>query len=501
MPVDDVHPEYGVRVPDWEMVRDGLDGERAVKDRRTRYLPAPPGMQITGAEVLQSTGKPTTRGAYEFYLSFAEFPEILEPALNGFQGVVHARPPKVQLPSRMDYLEESATPDGESLRDLWQTVTREVLSGGRVGILADISRDDTVRFVSYAAENITNWEARPARLGGGANFVVLCEIRRVVDPQRPDDPFATVERKFWRELRLVDDIYKTRLWSEPHDGGNPQIEAVEDADAEGWVTPVIVGKALDRIPFVCVNALEVGFEYGAIPILPLARRCFSIYRLTADYRRALHVKGDPQPYVTGIKQEDAPREFGGTTLWTFEAPDANPGYLDISGDGIPLMRDEIEKQLVRFDQEGGRLLSTTDRPESGAALVVRTRAHQVTLRNVVITAAAGVRDALQNAAEILRVDSDAVVFDPDLDFAEPGMTGREALEWSQAEMSGFPLSKRTLHGLAVRGGVTELTFEEEMELIEDEGTELASVSRVPDDGSDDVDPDDEESSEPESGAA
>lgn len=501
MAVDTIHQEYEARQEDWEMIRDALEGERVVKRRRQRYLPPPPGMAITSNEVLASTGKRTTNQAYNFYISFAEFPEIVEPALTGFQGIIHARTPKVNIPSKMEYLEEDATPEGFSLQVLWQTVTREILSGGRVGLLADISQDDNVRIVPYSVENITNWQERPPRDGGGASFVVIRELKRV--PQEDDqgrrDEFATKQRRFWRELRINDGVYQTRLWRDQEntrierttssapasvlpanaasgDQGEPELVLV---DGQEWTTITLLGKTFDTIPFLSVNALDVGFDYGAVPILPMTRRAYSIYRLTADYRRSLYMKGDPQPYVAGIPEEDAPPRIGGETVWTFANADAKPGYLDIDGEGIPLTRQAIQDELTRFDQEGGKLLSTTQRPESGEALAMRLLAHQVTLRNVVINAGLGMEQILRAVAEMFGLAADDVAFDPDLDFASPVMTGTEAGEWAKAQKFGFPISSETLHSLARRGGVTEKTFEEEIEAIEEDAMLLATLTPPP----------------------
>ncbi len=465
-------------------------------------------MPTSSNELLASTAKRTTEDQYDFYLSFAEFPEIVEPALTGFQGIIHARNPHVELPPKMEYLLDDATPDGDKLLVLWATITREILSGGRIGLLADINKDDDkVRVVTYAAENILNWQALLPREGGGAAFVVLFEARQI--PVRTEtgtpDEFSTEERKFWRELRLRNGSYQVRLWREPEQTRSststtfPELDVnigavtsiqqeepeIVPVDGQEWNEVLLFGKGFNQIPFLSVNSLEIGFSYGAIPMLPLTRRAYSVYRMTADYRRSLYQKGDPQPYISGIPKDQAPTRIGGEKLWVFENPEAKAAYLDVEGDGgIPMMRQAIQDDLTRFDQEGGRLLSTTLRPESGDALKSRLLAHQVTLRNVVINAGMGMERELKMMALMMGEDPELVIFTPDLDFAEPVMDGQTALEWAQARRQGFPVSARTLHDLAHRGGVTEKTFDEEKEEIEEDLESIAIEQEgVPGEGS------------------
>jgi len=486
MGVDAQHEEYKARLPDWRRIRDALDGERVVKARRQEYLPPPPGMQSElGNELIGATGKRTVSGPYDFYLSFAEFPEIVDPALTGFQGMIHSGTPVVELPDDLAYVQEDATPRGDNLFVLWQQVTREVLAGGRAGLLAEIGEDDEVSLCPYSAESVVNWTERTQRDGGGASLVVLRECRTVQaqDAKGNVDPFSTEERILWRELRIIGGVYQVRVWEDAGRPGPANVSTTDPASklriVKDWVTPQFFGKPLDYIPFTCINALDIGYSYGAIPILPLVRRAFSIYRLTADYRRALYLKGDPQPYIAGVVKgsKDVPKRFGGEELWTFSNANAKVGFLDIDGQGIPLMRQAIADEYERFDQEGGRLLSTTQRAESGDALARRMRAHQVTLRNVVINAAMGMEQALRVVAEVAQEDEESVSFKPSLNFSEPELTGSEALQWVQAKSGGFPISDRTLHDLAVRGGVTDKSFEDEVDEMDQEGAALSAIPR------------------------
>lgn len=474
MPVSSTHPLFDRQKDDWEMIRDSLEGERAVKKKRDQYLPIPPGMGRTAASrEFLDTGKNIIRDAYSFYLSFAEFPEILGEALMGFQGIIHDKAPRVELPPKMQYLLEDATPQGEPLDVLWSMITANVLKLGRIGLLCDIGSDDLIRIVTYPADTVINWSLQTRREGGNPDFVVVQEAREV---PVPNDPFQTKGLEVWRELRVFRDegVYRVRTWVESTNGGQPKIEQIEgETDETGFMTPELFGQTFPEIPLTIVNATHLGFKYGPMPLRPLARRVHSIYRLTADYRRALYVKGDPQAVITGVEdEENIPDRIGGGEIWVLPAG-ADAQYLDIDGNGIPLMKEEIDAQYERFYQEGGRLLDTADRgPESGEALRRRQAAQQVTLKDISVVCANGVQEVLRKIAAYLGENPENIHFEADTDFTEPILPADELVKYTAAKIQGAPMSWRSLHSLMMRGRLTEKDFEQEMEEIDDEGAEL-----------------------------
>lgn len=508
MPVNTLHPEYEKRSTTWQLMRDAIEGETAVKGATATYLPVPPGMPTMIADVLES-GKRVGSDPYTFYLGFAEFPEIVEPALAGFQGVVHARPPVSKLPAALSYLIDMASPDGTTLEELWSMTTSEVLTTGRIGLLIDVDTDQKLRIVPYSVENLINWQERTARQGGGASFVVLREI----SDEEGDDEFDVEKVTRYRELRLNNGVYQSRLWEEKESGDDkaPTLQVVSEGDnkqAGGWVTITVTGKTLDFIPFYPLNAIDIGYCYQAIPMLPLARRAFAIYRKTADYNRALYIKGDPQICIAGIESSDAPQKIGGEGIWTFPSPDAKAWYLDIDGQGIPLMRQSIADEYDRFDMEGGKLLATDKTaPESGEALRQRQMAQQVTLRNIVTNLGQGFETVLKQVAHMSGLEPEAVEFSPDTDFAEPTMTSQELMELVTAKNSGAPMSYATMHELMRRGSLTQKSFEEEVIAIEEEAASLATIIKpepdvppvAPKDGGKDANPGGDDPEKPEPG--
>lgn len=477
MPINTLHSSYGARVKDWQRVRDAIDGETAVKEKRDEYLPIPPGMRGGNREVLHS-GRESSPSAYKYYLEFAEFPEIVAPALVGFQGLIHGKSPTIVLPEKLEYLLDEATPSGMTLERLWQLVTCEVLTGGRVGLLTDVDpADDTLRIVPYPTESIINW-----RIDRSSSESLLFLVLREDSEVEGDDSFTSKTQTIYRELRVVGAQYVSTEYRTGASAAGTIVGAVGsnellgsavaggDPQPESSVTVSLFGRSLDQIPFTCINALHVGFDYGPIPIMGLVRRVFRIYKLTADYFRSLYIKADPQPWIVGIDKNEAPTTIGGEEIWTFRNPEAKVGHLDIDGQGIPLQAEAIEAQYEKFDAEGGRLRQMAEGggAESGEALRRRMNAGQVTLRNVVVNVGRAFESHLKSIAVLAGLDPEEVSFTPDLDFSEPTMTGASLLEWQNAKNQGAPIARRTIHDLMRRGGVTELTFEDEEALIEED---------------------------------
>ncbi len=488
MAVDNFHDDYLVRQEDWQSVRDCIEGQRVIKARKSVYLPIPPGMAQSPNDLLAS-GKRTTNDRYTFYLSFADFPELIAPALTGFQGIIHTNVPDVGLPDKLKYLIEDATPEGEPLSVLWERVTREILITGRIGLLGDVSvADDKVRLASYSAESIINWRLSPLRQGGDPEYVVLREFRAEADPE---DDFKNKEFVIYRELRMREDKYQVQVWKADSERApilsiSGTAKAANETNSTAptvetqWSVPSLFGKFFPMVPLTVINVEDIGYTYGPSPMLALVRRALAIYRKTADYNRAIYIKGDPQIVISGITPNEAPTKIGGEAIWTLPNPQAKAAYLDIDGDGIPIMRTAINDEYDRFHDEGGRLLNKADHAaESGEALRQRQSSNQLSLRSIALSAGMSLQFVLRKIAFMQGIDPSTVKFVADLDFAEAEMQGRELLDLMVAKSQGAPLSQRSIHDRSRRGGLTQLTFEQEVAQLKTEDAGVSGLPEVP----------------------
>ncbi len=476
MPIDSTHMDYDKSTTDWKLIRDTVEGQTKIKGEGQLYLPAPPGSLIlnTPVQVAPEGGVVGVQSRYAFYKSFAKFPEIVTPALNGMQGIIHTKDPEITLPSKMEYLLEEATPDGKTLINLWEDITREILQTGRLGLLVELFGDSPV-LCRYEAETLINWKVRPKRFGGQPEFIVLTEKIWLVDPK---DEFAPALITRYRILRFDGTNYTVQAFDKINDEFVP-VELEGTDPATGRVTPVLMGKAFGFMPFTVVNAVMEGFSIGPMPFLPLSRRALNIYQKSATFERSLYLKGDPTVVITGIDPKKSPTTIGGGSAWVFPDPETKVTMLDIDGDGIPLQRDSIKDEYEYFYQEGGRLLDTRDRSvESGKALERREINHNVSLIAIAVNGAGGMQNALRQIAVLLNVDPEEVEFNANLDFTLPTMSGKELVEFTKAKNQGAPISNETIHEMMKRRNITTKSFEEEQAAIDEEPEDMGGFGRA-----------------------
>lgn len=509
--------EYARIIDDWRKLRHCLEGQREIKRQSTVYLPMPPAIQMASSSTEQSS-------RYEFYLSFAEYPEMIQPTVDGIQGIIHSKPPVIELPPQIEYMLESATFDGKSLIKLWEDITRELFITGRIGLLADLpdldnediggipeeegvegedvavnriqrllnfqglssnrpitgaqtqvqAQQGNVYLCQYSAECIINWRKKKFNSGAEASLVVLHEN---IDEPTINNEFSNDRADLYRVLRFdkVNEFQYTQQLFLFFDNNNGYSESNE-------FEPQRIGRKFEEIPLTIINAINLEFDVGPIPLLPMANKTLDIYRKSASYNRALYLVGDPTVVRTGITPEESKANsyIGGGQAWDFTNPQARAELLELKGDSIPSVRMAIQDDHEQARNLIGQLFDNKAGVEASDSLRIRQANKQVTVRSIVINAAKGLERSLKNCATIMGGNPDDVRFDPNLDFTELRMTGQELLQFTTARNSGAPLSRQTIHELARKGGLTTLTFEEETEVI---------ASEAPDDiggGTDDI---------------
>ena len=475
MAIDTKHPLYTEHLPDWQTMLDCYAGERAVKEARFTYLPPTAGMIADGT--LTSAASKGGQ-AYDAYRARAQFPDLVSDAVRAMIGVMHHKPPTIELPDALEPLREQATLQGEGLEFLLRRINEQQLVTGRCGLLADLpleadARSSALPYLAlYKGKDLINWDAghREQLASDDLNLVVLDET----GPVRQGFDWTTEQRHRVLALGVLE---------ENEESGKASYRAGTFASKDtafsdiGLTEPSWRGRLLDFIPFSFINASDIVADPTDPPLLGLARLALTIYRGEADYRQALFLQGQDTLVVIGGLEQDEYRVGAGASISLPLQADAK--FIGASSSGIPEMRTALENDQARATQKGGQLLDSVSRErESGEALKIRVAARTATLNQVALAGAGGLQQALRYIARWMGADATAVSVRPNLDFTADTIGGKELIDLATFKQVGGPLSWEQIHRTMADKGVTELTYEEELAAIEAE-VELAGGSTNP----------------------
>ncbi len=480
--VDSRHPLYTEFLDDWTRMRDTYRGQRIVKEKGFLYLPATSGMIADGISNAEAPGFK----AYSAYKTRAHFPDIVNDAVEAMIGVMHHKPPTIELPEALEPMRTNATLRHETLEMLLRRINEEQLVTGRLGLLLDLPEmvqnqaGVTPYIAMYAAEKVINWDEgrRDGIVVDNLNLVVLDES----EYERKRDFEWEFESKF-RVLALGDPNQPTETDDSsgersalnlPKGQGTYQQAVFRETNrtfnAERLVTPSIRGTTLEEIPFVFINSKDVVPEPEEPPLIGLADLALLIYRGEADYRQALFMQGQDTLLVVGASEEQMSEGFRTGANASITLPiGGSAEFIGVDSSGLPEMRQALENDRSQAGQKGGQLLDSVSRErESGEALSVRVAARTATLNQIALAGAFGLEQLLRMAATWVGANPDDVSVTPNLDFIDDKLGGKELVDLMTAKSLGAPLSLRSVHEQMQDKDMTSMTFEEELSEIESE---------------------------------
>lgn len=476
MGLDARHPSYVLYMDDWQLMRDSIAGERRVKERGQTYLPATQGMIHDGMASTEAAGYQ----AYQAYKIRAVYPDFVSEAVGHMLGIMHARPPKIDLPPQLEFLRTAASSDGESLEQLLQRINEEQLSTGRVGLMLDLPEGARVGapqlYMSlHRAEAILNWDVNLAS-----------SDRTVLN-------LVTLDESRWERLPSLEweweERYRILALGSPADneatGVYGQALSEEKAVPTTLLSPSVRGRTLDKIPFVFINTKDCLPEPDRPPLLGLARLCMTIYRGEADYRQNLFMQGQDTFVTIGAPDtgEDGERVGAGAMLNLPANADAK--YVGVNSNGLAEQRQALETDRAMAAQRAGQLATAKSKSiESGEALQTRIASVTATLNSIALSGAAGLERLLKTAAEWIGADPEAVRVQPNLQFGDLAFGPRDIVELASARSMGAPLSRKSFHDVLKERGFTRMDYEDEIREIEEEEPllNLVSMGQLPEDG-------------------
>ena len=473
MAVDNKHPAFAARIPDWEQMSHCYAGERAIKEQRTRYLPPSDGMRIDG---IDKAGPDGGKDAYDDYLKRAVFPDFVKEGIEAMVGIMHREKARIEVPEKMKPILDKFSANGEDVWMFMRRMNEWQLLWGRAGLLVDVPSGEAVNTALpycglYSAPRIINWDDG-IRIQGRQRleFVVLDES----DNERTGS-FEWEFKNRYRVCAMSDSMIGGKAdeqdQSAPTAGGVYQTAKVEgpknDLVDSTFMRPSLGGKTLETIPFIFVNTKDLVSSPDDPPLLGLSNICLAIYRGEADYRQNLHMQGQDTFVIIGADNDPKTRLGAGARVSLPRDGDAK--FVGVRSEGLEAQQKCIADDRSHAGELTTRLFDSTGTSyQSGEALRIRVSAKTATLRTIAETGAAAIKQALQIMARWMGVSEaeiEKIVVEPNTDFADTSAASRTSLELAQAAQMGFPLSQKSMHRFAVQQGLTVLTFEQEMEEI------------------------------------
>lgn len=338
-----LHPDYIYYKPDWDMIRDALQGERRVKEQGSLYLP----------------GLDTNFGTeYETYKERASFVNMLSRTVIGMVGTVFRRTIKVENVKKEDI--ENVTLDGLDLNLYAKKLALEVASVGRVGVLVDMPvSSGTPYLTAYIAENILSWRTEVINGREVLNYVLL---REIVDNSQVLDgeTISTIDgrantnalRAKYRVLLLENGVYKQRVYDIGSNTTNPTF-ATESFEE---IIPLRTGVPLDFIPMVIIGPLSPTPEIQKSPVYDIVTLNMAHYRTSAQLEHGRFNTALPVYYVPVSSPGDQVEYVIGPSVVWEVAADSRPGILEYFGTGLKALTDGLVEKEEHIAQLGGRIM-------------------------------------------------------------------------------------------------------------------------------------------------
>jgi len=352
MPVNKRHKLYDKYLSRWETVRDCVEGQDAIKNGGTKYLPRPDGQSDKD---------------YKNYKERAVFFDGTSRTAEGLHGNIFAKDPvQVGADKISDafkgYL-RNVDASFTGIDEFASNIAWDAMQAPWGGILVDhptvepgtsLADSKSSAYLKwYAAESVYNWEHS---IIGGAKKLSVVVLREDIEEQKPDDEFDTVVKEAYRVLCFDKGKYIQRIFIKDDKGVNGFTE-------KSRIEPRIGGSPLDFIPFYTCP--------GEVPeksmLLGLAYENIGHYQKTADYENGLHYTGCPSPIAENMEQPYNDKEkkdpkkitLGGSQFKFFcqkdkdgKISDVRVKYLEFSGAGLEQLLKALNTCLDRMAKLG-----------------------------------------------------------------------------------------------------------------------------------------------------
>lgn len=468
MAVDTLHSSYSKYQTDWSFVRDCLEGDKAIKAGKTRYIP-----QLSG----QSSEE------YAAYIGRPYFEGYTQRVHNGTTGLLFAKSPQVEAPTQLKNLFDNFDLNGSTLTDYAQDVSGEVMLVDRVGCLVDMGRDENQNrpyATIYKTENILNWRYQNINNQNTLTMVVLQEVE-----QQWISDFEVDDVTIYRVLFLIDGRYEQHVYRP-----NKDSQGKTDGYNVEVIVPLMNGRPLSYIPFVSITSEKLTIEPSKPPLLDLARVNLAHFKLNVDYYHGLHFTALPTAWITGYqkKQGDDSLNIGSTTVLEFPRPETKLGYLEFEGKGLETLENEKAKLVDAMVVLGSNMLQGDKKTaEAEATVAMRSAGQNASLISTADTISRGITKVLEIMAEWMGVSVE-VSYKLNTDYNLTQMSPQLLKEIIVGKTLGEIPRKVVFETLKAGEIIKEdVTFEDYETMLQEEAPVIADSALPPANNNEDVD--------------
>lgn len=420
MPIDTKHPFYLDHEDRWLDCRNCFNGQQAVKDAGTRYLP-----RLTGQ----------TDAEYEAYKMRALFYSITSKTISALVGMAMDQPPSLKYPDKMaSYFKDS---NGVQFQECLAATITEILLTGRFGILIDrpVNGGDPYLTI-YETESIYNWRT------GETGQLEMVVLREKYLEQSASDKFVTEVKYRFREMELVDGQLVVRVHTPADNTGK-----TFDAGTETTITNA--GIPLDFIPFFCVTSTGLGFDPVKSPVQDIVDINLSHYRTSADLEHGRHFTGLPTPWVTGAESQSK-MSIGSTTAWVIPEASAKVGFLEFQGLGLASLEKALAEKQSQLASLSARLIDNSTRGSEAAETVkLRYLSETSSLRTVVNVAQSLMNSVFTTVAKMMGLGETEVNITLNTNFLDTKLSAAELKAWVDAYLARGISKEIFIHALKV----------------------------------------------------
>lgn len=460
----------------YNLIRDALSGETAVKASRDTYLPIPNAADTSKENVSR----------YEAYLKRAVFYNATRRTLASLVGQVFMRDPKIEAPDILAGVINNATGTGINITQLSKKSLSLTLAYSRSGLfvdyptvgdqlttIADIERGHIrPTMYAYGPKEIVNWRTIDIGAEEVLSLVVLNEMYG-----SGDDGFEIKSSQQFRVLRLDEEgNYIQEIWRETdksskstYKNKKPVYEmfmTIHPRDANG--DPIRI------IPFTFIGSENNDADPDHPNFYDLASLNMAHYRNSADYEEQVYICGQPTVVLAGVTENWMTDVLGGSirlgAVGGIPLPSGGSATLLQTSPNMLLKEamDTKERQMVAL---GARLVEKKSVERTATEVSMEAASQSSVLSSTTKNVSMAYEWALRWAASMMKVNPDLVTFELNTDYDVARMSNEERRQLIEEWQSGaitFEEMRSVLRkaGVAViEDSIAKTTLESEINLL------------------------------------